>query len=378
MIYLNNSSTTWPKPDSVYEAVAENIKLSPRNYARTGITSDSDNLIYQCRKNLASLFGISDPEQIIFTSGSTEALNTAIHGLDLTGGHVIITAGEHNSVIRPLKTLEKDGSIEISIAKCGKDGIVNPHDIKDLVKQNTRLIVVNHGSNVTGAVQDAAAIAAIAHEAGALILLDASQSAGNIQIYAEKWGVDLLAFTAHKSLYGIQGSGGLYIKKGTPLKPLKQGGTGVKSNILLQPDEMPLKYEAGTMNTPGIAALKAGTDFVIDTTFENIESKKQSLRKLTLEGLNLIPNIRIFHSKQEHALPVISFLIGDVPPEEINYILAQSFDISIRSGLHCAPLIHNYLDTPYGTLRVSPSIFTKEQEINKFLSAITKISEDFV
>lgn len=377
MIYLNNSSTSWPKPLKVIEAVKATIENIPENYSRTGISFDGENPIYMTRKNLAKILGVNCPNNIAFTSGSTEALNTIIKGLKLQSSHVIISATEHNSVIRPLKKLANAGNIDLTIVPCDSTGIVDPDAYHKELRTNTRLLIINHVSNVTGAVQDVASIAKIAHNIGAKILVDASQSAGAIQVNSEHDDLDYVAFTGHKSLFGLQGIGGFYVKDPESIDTLIEGGTGIKSNILTQPGEMPLKFEAGTKNLPGIISLLAGTDFIIEETLEKIENRKEQLKNIIISGLNEIPKIKIFLPNQANSQAAISFLVSDTPPEEINYILRQSFDISIRSGLHCAPLIHEYLGTPFGTLRVSPSYFTTDEEVMKFLNAISQISEDF-
>lgn len=377
MIYLNNSSTTWPKPQSVSDLVSSIISNPPANYSRTGLSAESDDLLFQTRKNLARIFGIKDSNQIIFTSGSTESLNTIIKGILPDNSHVIISATEHNSTIRPLKKLEKQGKIEISIAPCDYLGNVNPEEYNKLARSNTRLMIINHVSNVTGAVQDIHKIAEIAHSWNSLILVDSSQAAGAFQINAEEDNLDFMVFTGHKSLYGIQGIGGYYIRKGIELDTLIEGGTGVKSNILFQPDELPMKLEAGTQNVPGIASLKAGTDFILNEGFEKINSKKDKMKSMIIESFKNNSKIRIINPYDQNSQAVISFLIGNTVPEEINYILKHSFDIVIRSGLHCAPLIHQYIDAPFGTLRVSPSYFTSIDEIVRFIEVVELISGDF-
>jgi cysteine desulfurase family protein len=378
MIYLNNASTSWPKPANVIDEITSHLNSQPKNYSRTGLSDDSNNVLYQCRKNLAKILGTEKYKNIVFTSGSTEALNMAIHGIDLDYQHVITTVTEHNSVIRPLKTLEKEKKIELSIVKCDEYGFVDPFEIEKHFQYNTKLVIINHVSNVTGVIQDIGKIAQIAHSNKALILVDSSQATGTINPEIDKHNIDILAFTGHKSLYGIQGIGGLYIDPKVQLRTLKQGGTGIKSDYLYQPEDMPIKYEAGTQNMPGIVSLKAGTDYILKEGIDNINQKLESLKNSILDGLKDIDGIRIIYDESRKSKPVISFLVGDSVPEEINYILANSFGIKIRSGLHCAPLIHKYLNSPFGTLRVSPSFFTNNEEIDKFINAVNIISRDYL
>jgi cysteine desulfurase family protein len=376
MIYLNNAATSYPKPKKVQEAVMASFSGPLVHASRTGMERDEDDILYVCRSKLADLFNIEDPLHIVFTSGSTEALNLAIKGLPLEGGNVVISAIEHNSVIRPLKTLEKEGKISVTIVECDKNGYIEPQQFAEAIRDDTKAIVVNHCSNVTGAVLDIAEIAKIAHSAGAYIVVDASQSAGVVPIDCKNWDIDLLAFTGHKSLYGMQGIGGLYIKEGIELKPLKVGGTGILSELLLQPEGFPIHYEAGTPNTPGIISLYAGLQFIFETGLENIIEHKKKLYKILFDELGDNPDIEIYSPKNEHtSYSNFCFNIKGMVPEEVGYVLEASFDIWVRTGLHCAPLILPYLGVePWGTVRASHSYFTTEEEIYKFVEAVKKIT----
>lgn len=299
MIYLNNVATTFPKPQRVIDAVNDFITQIPCDPKRSGFQKENySDIPGNCRRKLAELFNCSSPEQIIFTSGSTEALNLAILGSHLEGGHVVATTTEHNSVYRPLKKLEKEGRIQLTLVDCDETGLMAPEDIAAACTVKTKAVIVNHCSNVTGVVQDLYAIGAAVKKTDALFIVDASQSAGFIPIDVMAQKIDLMAFTAHKNLYGISGSGGLYIREGLKPEPLKYGGTGVRGDLLLQPETMPIYYEAGTPNRVGIAALNAGLDFIEETGPETIHQKKVELTAQIYRALSKIPNVTIYGKKK--------------------------------------------------------------------------------
>ncbi len=377
MIYLNNSATSYPKPANVLNKVTEIINNPPFDNLRGGLSLHSVDFVSECRKNLAKLFNVKNYNRIILNSGSTESLNTIIFGLDLNGCHIITTATEHNSVLRPLFHLKEKNIIELTIIPCDENGYVYAKDIESAIKENTKLVIVNHVSNVTGSVQNIKEISTIAHKNNVLICVDASQSAGCEEINVEDDEIDILVFTGHKSLFGLQGIGGFYLKEFIELLPLKVGGTGIKSNILTQPKEMPIYYEAGTQNMTGIASLNEGIKFIFKTDIEKIKQKKILLIDKLYQSISLLPNI-IVYSKQalNNGSTILTFNIKSVDSEDTNYILENSFDIITRAGLHCAPLIHKYIKTPsYGNVRISPSYFTKEEEIDILIDAVTQITK---
>lgn len=375
MIYLNNTATSYPKPKEVIESVVEYLNKAPSHSARSGIKQDAEGIELVCRQKLARLFNAPDPLRIIFTSGSTEALNLAIKGLDLEGGHVITTQVEHNSVIRPLKTLEQDGKIEITFVECDNWGCIDPVNIEKALEPNTKAIIVNHASNVTGSIIDLKRVSKIAHSNDAIFIVDASQSAGNIGIDVIDSGIDLLAFTGHKSLYGMQGIGGLYIREGIELRPLKTGGTGIFSNILTQPRQIPLYYESGTQNIPGIVSLNTGLDFIFRVGLDEIHDYKSKLVLKMIEQLSQNERIKIYTKTVQNSLSNFCFNIDGMMSDEVSYILESSYNVTVRSGLHCAPLLLNSLGvSPFGTVRASPSYFTAQEEIDVFIDAINEIS----
>lgn len=376
MIYLNNAATSFPKPKRVIERLLACVQSIPFHSARTGHDADVEDVQTLCRKNIAELFKIDTPDNIVFTSGATESLNLAFNGLDLQGRHVIATDAEHNSVIRPLKTLEQEGRISLSFAPCNGNGIVDINCLINLITPHTKLIAVNHCSNVTGNINDIHRISNICRQKKITFLVDASQSAGLIPIDIKDCPIDFLAFTGHKSLYGIRGIGGLYIRDDLNIKPLKTGGTGIKSDLLFQPDERPLLYEAGTPNIPGIAALNAGLEFILEKGITHITEKKNRLFDHLLDALKQIPGIVFYGDYQtRYRSPIVSFNLTHVAPEDAGYILESAFKIIVRSGLHCAPLIHKSLGTyPKGSLRASVSYFTTHEEIDSFADALRQIS----
>ncbi len=379
MIYLNNAATSYPKPQEVIEAVNKCLGACPVNSSRSGLDHDDEDIIYSTRRTVADFFNIDNPNQVVFTSGSTESLNFAIKGIDLKGKHVVSTMIEHNSVVRPLNTLKRDGEIDVTFAECDNTGYVRPEDIEAAIRPDTKAVVVNHCSNVTGTFIDIKTISEIAHKHGCTFIVDASQSAGALPIDVKDMDIDLLALTGHKSLYGLPGSGALYIKEGLPIRPLKTGGTGVLSEVLVQPNEMPLYGEAGTPNTPGIVSLKAGIEWIKKTGMENIHARKKAHMEKIYSELGDMPAVTIYRSMEHNSYANFCFNVGKMVPEEINYLLESSYDIAVRSGLHCAPLILKPLGVePWGTVRASVSYFTTEAEVDTFIDSIKDIVKTFV
>lgn len=373
MIYLNNAATSYPKPQIVTDSAIKYLQQTPLQTERLGFKASSNNFIWQCREKLARLFGSPAPEQMILTSGATESLNLVIAGLDCQQGHIISTNVEHNSVLRPLHHKMQNEKITFTLVQADQDGQITPDQIAQACGPNTKAIIVNHCSNVTGNITDIAVIADIAHKHNAIFIVDASQSAGCVEINVIRDHIDILAFTGHKALYGLPGIGGLYISPSIELKQLKVGGTGIYSESLQQPTIMPLRYEAGTPNFIGIQTLSAGLDFIFEQTIEKIQQHKCQLVKQLFQGLSTIPNIKIYGLMNQKAL-LLSFNILGKDPGEIAYMLDSCFGIIVRAGLHCAPLIHKSLNTyPQGTIRISPSFFTTEQEIVQCIQAIQQI-----
>jgi cysteine desulfurase/selenocysteine lyase len=376
-IYLDNAATTFPKPEQVYQAidhVLRNIGVGPgRGVHSRGLVATR--LVFAARETLTSFFGIKDSSRLVFTHSATEGLNLAVTGLLRPGDHVVTTTMEHNSLVRPLRRVMQDG-IEVTWIACDRSVFVDPLQIASAMRQETRLVALSHCSNVTGAVQPIEEIGRLTRERGVLFLLDAAQSAGVIPIDVEELKIDLLAAPGHKGLLGPQGTGMLYVAEGVELSPLIVGGTGGYSASAEQPDTMPERYESGTLNTPGIAGLKAGVDFIISTGTEAIRNRESILVSMLCEGLQSIEGV-ILHGPEnpEHHCGPVSFNIKGLDPSEIGFILDREYDISVRVGLHCAPDAHKTIGTyPEGTVRVSPGFFNNENEIEIFLDAMRHIA----
>jgi cysteine desulfurase family protein len=375
-IYLDNAATSFPKPEAVYLAVEHALReigVGPgRGSHRQGLAASR--LVFEAREAIAGLFGVGDSARVIFTHSATEALNLAVNGLLKPGDHVVTTTMEHNSLARPLHLAEQSG-VEVTWVAGDKSGMMESRQLAAAMRGNTRLVAITHCSNVTGAIQPIDEIGALTKKAGIRLLVDAAQSAGSIPIDVNALGIDLLAVPGHKGLFGPQGTGFLYIAEGVELRPLLVGGTGGYSASVEQPDTLPERFESGTMNTPGIAGLKAGVEFVRSTGVAAIRAKEILLVNQLLEGLKAIPGvIRYAPGSAEMRGGVVSFTIAGHDPAEIGFRLDSEYDIAVRVGLHCAPSAHRTIGTyPGGTVRVSPGYFSSEQDIETFLRALGSI-----
>ncbi len=374
-IYLNNAATSFPKPPEVLEAVQQALEQPLAEQERVGEDSIGIGIRSTCRQAVANLVNAKNANEIVLTSGATASLNLALLGANILDSHVITTAVEHNSVVRPLHHLLNSKKIRLSTVGCDSTGWVDPDDIKAAMTGDTRLIVITYSSNVTARVQEIAEICRIAHEADCSVLVDAAQAAGLIEIDVQQLDVDMLALTGHKSLYGIPGAGALYLRKGLELEPLLHGGTGAMGQSLTQPRRRPFRYEAGTANLPGFAAMEAGIRFVQNTGIATIRKREDQLLKALAEGLEDIEGVTLLgYDRDCEHLPILNFHLDDLDPDDVGYVLQNSFGITVRSGIHCAPLIHKHIGShPYGSVRVSPSFFTSFDEIEEFLSAIRQM-----
>lgn len=381
MIYFDNAATTWPKPEAVYQAVDQCMRKKGANPGRSGHHLDlmAGQIVSETRELVAELFNIPEPDQVIFTLNATEALNLGIKGLLKSGDHVITSSTEHNSVVRPLETLRKNG-IEVTKLPTSVNEGVSPSQVEAAIKSNTRLIILNHASNVTGILNPIHQIGKVARDKGVLFMLDSAQTAGSFPIDVQAMGIDMLAFAGHKGLLGPQGSGGLYIRENLQLVPLKEGGTGGNSKSLYQPVICPDRYESGTLNTPGIAGLGAGIRFLLQEGIERIREKERVLVKQLLSGLEMMPWV-VVYGPQHHVerAPVISLNIKGKEPTEVSFILDKVFNISTRPGLHCAPDAHRTLGTfKHGTVRLSLGYFNTIDEVDRCLKSISSIGMDLI
>ena len=374
-IYLDNAATSFPKPESVYQAVMHAMRTIGASPGRAGHrrSMEAGRLLFQAREAVATLFAIPDSSRVIFSHSATEALNLALRGTLIPGDHVITTSMEHNSLLRPLFLLRRQG-VELTIVQAGVDGRVDPDDIRRALRTNTHMIAVGHISNVSGTIQAVDTFAGIAREAGALFLLDAAQSAGSVPIDVVKTGIDLLAAPGHKGLFGPQGTGFLYAASAVPLRPLLAGGTGSSSTSEEQPDTVPEGFEAGTHNLPGIAGLKAGVEFVLEQGAAVIGEKERKLITSAAQRLAAVPGVTLCGPiDPADRGGALSFTCAGTDPATLAFMLDQHFDIAVRAGLHCAPYAHRTLGTfPGGTLRISPGWFTTSEEIAIFCNAVVE------
>ncbi|OCL27240.1 cysteine desulfurase [Orenia metallireducens] len=380
MIYVNNAATTCPKPERVYQAINSCMREVGYNPGRSGGVGISriEREIFDVRSKVAKLINAPNSSRVIFTSGATEALNLGIKGILKQDDHVITTELEHNSVLRPLRKLERSNMIELSIVQVDQKGRLNLKQLEDQIQENTRLIVTTHASNVIGNVIDIGRIGELAHQRGITYLVDAAQTAGVVEIDIEEMKIDLLALAGHKSLYGPTGIGALYIKEGVELDTLIEGGTGSDSLSTYQPILLPDRYEAGTLNTMGIIGLGAGIDFLMETGVAKIRAEELELAKRFITGLEKIDDIIIYGDLDvEERVGVVSFNLKGIAAADVAYILENQFDILVRAGLHCAPLLHQALNTKdIGMVRVSFSYFNTEEEVDIILDVLSKISKD--
>ncbi|MFA5182048.1 MAG: aminotransferase class V-fold PLP-dependent enzyme [Syntrophales bacterium] len=379
IIYFDNAATSWPKPAAMIAAMINYNELIGGSPGRSGHRSslDAGRIILEAREALAGLFGCGDSLRIAFTKNATEALNIALSGILNPGDHVITSAMEHNSVMRPLRYLEAQG-VKLSVVPCSADGILDPEDVRAAIRPRTRMLVVTHASNVTGTIQPIAALGKIARDHGILFCVDTAQTAGALPINVDEMAIDLLAFSGHKSLFGPQGTGGLYVREGLEkgLRPLMTGGTGSRSEFEGQPDFMPDKYESGTPNTIGLAGLEAGVRFVLAEGVEAIRNKEEGLTTRFLAGLAVLPGITVYGPPAAASrTAVVSFNIAGVSPSAAALELDEHFGILCRPGLHCAPAAHRTIGTfPQGTIRFGFGYFNKDEEIDLALEAIRSLA----
>lgn len=377
MIYLDNAATTLHKPQQVIDAVVHAMQ-SMGNCARGTHEEalDAARTVYDARVRLASLFGCPRVDHVAFTANSTEALNMAINGLIDPGDHVISTDLEHNSVLRPLYRLEAEHGAELSFVPADKLGNVDYADFERLMRPNTRAVVCTNASNLTGTVLDIERIAKTAHSHSALVIVDASQTAGCWPIDMKKMGIDVLCFTGHKGLMGPQGTGGICVKEGIEIRPFKVGGSGVQSYSRTHPAEYPTRLEAGTLNGHGIAGLGAAAKFISETGVENIHAKERSLMLRFYEGVKNIEGVTVYGDFTKDKTAIVALNIRDYESGEVSYELSQGYGIATRPGAHCAPRMHKALGTAeVGAVRFSFSFYNTEEEIDEAVRAVAELAK---
>jgi len=379
-IYFDNAATSWPKPEAMMNAVEYFNSNIGSNPGRSGhhLSVDAGRILYEVRDNAAEIFGADDPLRIALTSNITHSLNIVLRGMLKSGDHVITSSMEHNSVMRPLRELERNG-VDLSIVTCDSRGMLDPCEIEKSVKKNTKLIVLNHASNVTGTILPVEEAGKISSGYGIPFCVDAAQTAGCVEIDVNRMNIDILCFTGHKGLYGPMGTGGFYLRKGLEGKidNLMSGGTGSMSEFEEQPDFMPDKYESGTLNAIGFAGLAAGMKFVRETGIDVIRKREDELTGYFIKSLEDIGGIHLFGPENiRDRTSVVSFNIEGVTPSESAYIFDEEYGILSRPGLHCAPSAHRTIGTfPEGTNRFSFGYFNTFGEIDTAVGAIRKILE---
>ncbi len=376
MIYLDNAATTMHKPQEVVDAVAAAM-CSMGNAGRGAHAASlgASRTVFETRERLAAFFHAENPKQIVFTANSTESLNVALKGTLNPGEHVISTVLEHNSVLRPLYALEEQG-VEVTLLKSNLQGMIDYEDFERAIKENTKMIVCTHGSNLTGNVLDIKRIGQIAKKHGLLFVVDASQTAGVFPIDVQDMQIDILCFTGHKGLLGPQGTGGMYVREGVTVRPLKVGGSGVQTYNKKHPTEMPTALEAGTLNGHGIAGLDAAIGYLEREGIDNIRAREQELMWKFYNGVKDIPNIKVygdFSGAQRCA--VVSLNIGDYDSSEVSDELLMTYGISTRAGGHCAPLMHEALGTvEQGAVRFSFSHYNTDEEVETAIRAVKELA----
>lgn len=378
MIYLDNGATTFPKPKVVTDKIMECYLGYAGNPGRSGhkLAMKMDLEIYETREKICKLINGTEVLNVIFTFNATDSLNLAIKGVLEEGDHVITTSMEHNSVLRPLNQLRKEGKIELSIVYADDKGYIDPKKIFEALTPNTKMIVTTHMSNVFGTIVDIKAIGDFCKENNILYLVDASQSIGVLDIDVQEMNIDLLAFPGHKALFGPMGTGALYIKEGIIVKPLKEGGTGSYSHSIDQPDLYPDSLESGTPNGVGIIALGKGIDFINEVGLENIRNHEMSLKNHFIELLKDNEDVILYGTLDDRQGAVVSLNVKDMDSSEISYILSDEFDIYTRPGFHCAPLAHKTMGTEeLGAIRFSFGYYNTLEEIEKTVEALLNIIE---
>lgn len=377
MIYLDNAATTLHKPPQVMDAVVRAM-TAMGNAARGahGGALEAARTVYNTRVKLARLFGCPRPDHVIFTANSTEALNIAISGLIRPGDHVITTDCEHNSVLRPLYRLEEGGAA-LDVVPADRLGRVAYEDLEALLRPDTRAVVCTHASNLTGNVLDIARIGEMARRRGALLIVDASQTAGALPIDMEAMGIDVLCFTGHKGLMGPQGTGGLCVRPGVEIEPWKVGGSGVHSYDRRQPREYPTRLEAGTLNGHGIAGLSAALDFLQEVGLEAIEAKERALMDRFYQAVSAMDGVTVYGDfSQARRSAIVSLNIRDYDSAAVSDELSETYGVATRPGAHCAPRMHRALGTTdRGAVRFSFSWFNTQEEVDEAIRAVGQLAE---
>jgi len=376
-IYLDNAATSWPKPEAVYAVVDRYQRElgAPAGRSAYREANEVERLVHDARRRVAQLLHAGDPRRIVFTGNGTDSLNLALHGLLRPGDHAIASVAEHNSTLRPLQYLYDHGGVQMTLVGCDAAGIVDPDEIRRAIRSNTRLIALIHASNVTGALQPVADAGRVAQDHGVRFLVDAAQSAGHVPIDVDELNADLLAAPGHKGLLGPLGTGVLYIRPGVEeqLLPIRQGGTGSRSDSAQQPGELPDRYESGNQNVPGILGLGAGLAYLQQRGVDDIARHDRALTARLIARLSEVPGVTIYGPQDPaRRTGVVSISLAGYDPQELAMLLDAAGGIQVRAGLHCAGLMHRALGTAEGggTIRFSPGPFTTPEHIDAAAEAV--------
>ncbi|MFP4471985.1 MAG: aminotransferase class V-fold PLP-dependent enzyme [Bacteroidales bacterium] len=379
LIYLDNSATSYPKPESVYTFMDQFYRKHGVNPGRSGFDAaiETEEVVQHTRKMLADLFNGDDPNRLTFSYNASDSLNMLLQGLCEKGDHVVTTMLEHNSVLRPLHHLQQARIISTTHVHFDENGYVHPDDIKKAIRKNTKLVVVNHSSNVIGTIQPVAEIGKICREAGVYFILDASQSAGAVPIDMKAMNIDALAFTGHKCLMGPTGIGGSYVMDHVPVKYTRFGGTGVRSAQETHLEEFPYRLECGTLNLVGVAGLNAGVRWINEQGIENLHKKEYLLYDKLRNAMKNLENVIVYccnNTKNQN--PVLSINIKGFESGDVGTMLDVDYNIATRTGLQCAPKVHVQLGTDkiHGTVRISLGPFTTEEHVDKVIEAVEDIA----
>jgi cysteine desulfurase/selenocysteine lyase len=379
LIYLDNAATSYPKPDRVYEFMSEFYRSHGVNPGRSGFDAalEAEGMVLGTRKMLTEFFNGSDPNYLTFSYNASDSLNMVIQGMLVKGDHAVTTNLEHNSVLRPLHHLKHDGIIDVTYVPFDEAGYLDPGDIKKAIRKDTKLVIVNHASNVIGTVQPVAEIGRVCQDAGVCLAVDASQTAGALPIDVYEMGIGILVFTGHKCLMGPTGIGGSYIRPDVAIKCTRFGGTGVRSAHPLHLDEFPYRMECGTLNILGVAGLRAGLEWILEEGVENIHDRELNLWEKARDGLSLIDGVIVYCAESnENKIAVLSFNVEGWEAADVGTMLDVDYNIACRTGLQCAPLVHRQMGTEkiHGTVRLGIGPFNTEEHVDALIAAVQDIA----
>ncbi len=378
LIYLDNAASSWPKPPEVAKAVAHTIETCGANPGRGAheMAVAASRVLFDTRMNVAKLIGASNPNDIAFCLNTTDALNLAIRGYVRPGDHVVCTSVEHNAVWRPVEYMKKHNEVEVSYVEANERGELDMESLEQAFRPDTRLLICSHSSNLLGSILPLQELARIAHKHSARILVDAAQTLGVYPLDVQELQLDMVAFPGHKGLLGPQGTGGIYIHPDIELEPLRLGGTGSRSEEADQPMIRPDRYEAGTLNTPGIAGLNEGVKYVLNETVESIHAREWGLTQKLMQAFTAMSGVRVLGPEiGEPRTGIVSITLDAMDASEAAFVLDQHFHIAVRAGYHCSPLAHRTAGTMgTGAVRISVGCFTTEEDVQACIDAVEQLS----